>query len=187
MKQFSISKTFELCYGHRVHNQTLNGEFSDNLKCACRHFHGHQGTVIVHLQSDTLTNGMVTDLRHTEWLKRFIDEYIDHQFVIDINDPLYPKHVGTDKVLVPVYIPGHNVVAGRNIDLSVIDPLDPEYEFLEGIFVVDFVPTSENLSKWIAEIVDIKMSSLNVSVSHVEWYETPKSRAIYYSPTITEI
>ena len=45
--------------------------------------------------------------------------------------------------------------------------------------IVDFVPTSENLSSWMAELVEIKMKKLGVTVQRVEWYETPKSRSVY--------
>ena len=51
---WDISKTFEFSYGHRVYTQTLNSNYSDDLKCACRHLHGHEGKVLVYLQSDKL-------------------------------------------------------------------------------------------------------------------------------------
>ena len=46
--------------------------------------------------------------------------------------------------------------------------------------IVNFVPTSENLSAWMAGIVDIKMAPLGVKVHHIDWWETPKSRSVYY-------
>ena len=46
--------------------------------------------------------------------------------------------------------------------------------------VVDFVPTSERLSEWMAEIVNVKMIPLQVTVDHIDWWETPKSRSVYY-------
>ena len=98
-----IDKTFEFCYGHRVHTQTLNGEYAADLKCACRHLHGHEGKMQVFLTAPKLDNtGMVTDFRHLEWLKKWINTYIDHQFIIDKNDPLYTKIVG-ERGLVPVF------------------------------------------------------------------------------------
>lgn len=174
-----IDKTFDFCYGHRVWNQTLNGKYSDDLKCACRHLHGHEGQLKVYLTSDELNDcGMVTDFRHLEWLKKWINQYIDHQFILDINDPLYSKIIGLHKKLIPVVIGATR--CGYNIDLSDIEPNTPEYEYYEGFFIVDFVPTSEKLSKWIAGIVDTMMWSLGVKVHHIEWNETPKSRATYY-------
>ena len=122
---------------------------------------------------------MVTDFRHLEWLKRWINTYIDHQFIIDMHDPLYDQIIGA-RELVPVYVPETDYVTGYHLDLSDLDPSTPEYEYYEGFMIVDFVPTSENLSKWMADLVDEKMKKLGVTVDSVEWWETPKSRSIYY-------
>ena len=176
-----IDKTFEFCYGHRVHTQTLNGEYAADLKCACRHLHGHEGKMQVFLQSNTgkLDNtGMVTDFRHLEWLKKWINENIDHQFILDRADPLYKSMLGGEE-LVPVYVPGTEHVAGYKVDLTDHKPNSPQYEYFEGFLVVDFVPTSENLSAWMAELVEAKMSKLDVTVKQIDWWETPKSRSTY--------
>lgn len=175
-----IDKTFEFCYGHRVHTQTLNGKYSDNLKCACRHLHGHEGKLQVYLTSDKLDKtGMVTDFRHLEWLKRWINEYIDHQFVLDVSDPLFDQLIGTMQ-LKPVFVPDTEHLAGWTLDLSDLDPQTPKYEYYEGFFIVDFVPTSENLSSWMAGVVDARMKALGVRVHHIDWWETPKSRSVFY-------
>lgn len=174
-----IDKQIEFCYGHRVHTQTLNGEYAADLKCACRHLHGHEGSVRVFLTGDGLDKtGMVTDFRHLEWLKKWVNEYIDHQFVLDINDPLYGQIIGK-RELIPVYIPNTETVAGWHLDLSDLEPNSPQYEYYEGFMIVDFVPTSERLSEWLAHLVDWKMSKLGVRVDRVEWNETPRSRSVY--------
>lgn len=176
-----IDKTFEFCYGHRVWTQKLNGEFSADLKCACRHLHGHEGKMQVYLTSDKLdSTGMVTDFRHLEWLKKWINENIDHQFILDLSDPLYNQLVGYSREKIPVFVPGTNFIAGWRLDLNDLDPVSPEYEYYEGFFIVDFVPTSEKLSEWMAELVNIKMKELNVKVHHIDWWETPKSRSVFY-------
>ncbi|MFB1007972.1 MAG: 6-carboxytetrahydropterin synthase, partial [Sulfurospirillum sp.] len=54
-------------------------------------------------------------------------------------------------------------------------------EMYEGYIIVDFVPTSENISTWLLGIIAKKMSRLGVEVSHVEFLETPKSRSIVYN------
>ena len=177
-----IDKTFEFCYGHRVWTQKLNGEYAADLKCACRHLHGHEGKMQVYLKSptgDLDPTGMVTDFRHLEWLKKWINEYIDHQFILDVNDPLFGQLIGS-RTMIPVYIPETDKYAGCIFDLSGLEPNTPEYEYYEGFFIVDFVPTSENLSSWIAELVDAKMKKLNVTVDRIDWWETPKSRSVYY-------
>ncbi len=80
----------------------------------------------------------------------------------------------------PVTIPETDVVAGYKIDLGGLEPNTPEYEYFEGFLVVDFVPTSENLSSWMADLVEAKMSKLNVTVDRIDWWETPKSRSVFY-------
>jgi 6-pyruvoyltetrahydropterin/6-carboxytetrahydropterin synthase len=180
MMTWIIDKTFEFCYGHRVHTQTLNGEYAADLKCACRHLHGHEGKMQVFLTAPKLDNtGMVTDFRHLEWLKKWINEYIDHQFIIDRNDPLYSKIIG-GRGLVPVYVTDTTHIAGYHIELGGLEPNTPEYEYYEGFMVVDFVPTSEKLSEWMAELVEVKMRKLGVTVQRIEWWETPKSRSVFY-------
>jgi 6-pyruvoyltetrahydropterin/6-carboxytetrahydropterin synthase len=143
--------------------------------------HGHEGKVQIFLTGDGLDNtGMVTDFRHLEWLKTWINKYVDHQFILDMNDPLYVHMVG-DKNLIPIYVTGTEHVAGYHLDLSDLDPGTPEFEYYEGFMIVDFVPTSEKLSEWMLYLVDRKMWGLGVTVQRVEWWETPKSRSVYYN------
>lgn len=180
MGTWIIDKTFEFCYGHRVWTQSLNGSYANDLKCACRHLHGHEGKMQVFLTAPSLDKtGMVTDFRHLEWLKRWINEYIDHQFIIDKNDPLFSKMLGVMN-LIPVYVTDTDFVAGYTVDLTHVKSDTPDYEYYEGFFVVDFPPTSEHLSSWMAEIVDSKMKKLGVTVHHIDWWETPKSRSVFY-------
>lgn len=171
----SISKDFDFCYGHRVWTQTLNGEYSDNLKTSCRHLHGHQARVTVTLTADQLTAGMVTDFRHLEWLKRWLDSWVDHRFVLDRSDPLFQRLVGPAD-LHPVLVPGRDVVAGWVPEVA--DSLTgPEQELLGGFLIVDFVPTSENLSAWLLRLVQAKMSNLGVTVESITWWETTRSQS----------
>ena len=181
--KFVIDKEFSFCYGHRVWTQTLNGEYAADLKCACRHLHGHEGKMQVFLTAPSLdSTGMVTDFRHLEWLKKWINEYIDHQFIIDRNDPLYNQIVGQDVPLVPVEVPGTDYIAGYHIDPEYYKDLPgSQQEYFEGFMVVRFVPTSENLSGWMAELVEAKMKKLGVKVQRIEWWETPRSRSTYYN------
>jgi 6-pyruvoyltetrahydropterin/6-carboxytetrahydropterin synthase len=185
-----IDKSFSFCYGHRVWSQKLESQFCEkgDTSCKCRHLHGHEGLVHVFLEADALERGMVTDFKHLGWLKTFLDDTLDHKFIIDINDPMYntlvvqlyeevdsntKRHIKLDKVFV------ENKLVGYEINVEGIDSTLPVYETLEGFFIVDFVPTSENLSKWLFDIVKEKMKPLGVKVSQVDWYETPKSRSSY--------
>lgn len=87
---WTIDKQFDFCYGHRVWTQELDKEYSLDTHTKCRHLHGHQATVVVHLGSDKLDKGMVTDFKHLGWLNQFLDDYLDHKFILDKNDPILP-------------------------------------------------------------------------------------------------
>ena len=177
--KWQISKQFDFCYGHRVWSQELNKDYALDDCLMCRHLHGHQGKILVHLESETLQKGMVTDFKHLNWFKKFLDDTIDHKFIIDINDPLY-------ETLLPFYKDKqnlHNMPQNYKIpDLSIIKD-EPTYikEMYEGYIVVDFVPTSENLSAWLFEIVQEKMEKINIKVSHLEYFETPKSKSTVFA------
>lgn len=177
-----IHKSIDFCYGHRVYTQRLNKDFAIDTNCKCRHLHGHQGTVVIHLSGDTLVEdtGMVTDFRHLEWLKVFIDKYLDHHFVAGLEDPLIEDLVW-GHALVPVTLHGQEDehILGWTLDLEDVEPGTPEYEYLEGFFLVDFVPTSEKLSEWIYQLTQSKMSEIGVKVDRAEWWETPKSCSVY--------
>ena len=177
--KWQISKQFDFCYGHRVWSQELNVDYALDDCLMCRHLHGHQGKILVHMESDTLQNGMVTDFKHLNWFKKFLDDTIDHKFIIDINDPLY-------STLLPFYKDKKNLhTMPQNYqipDLTLIknEPLCVQ-EMYEGFIIVDFVPTSENLSAWLLKIVQDKMSKIGIKVSHLEYFETPKSRSVVYA------
>ena len=53
----------------------------------------------------------------------------------------------------------------------------------EGILIVNFPPTSENLSEWMFNIVQSKMKNLGVNTDKIDWWETPKSKASYTCTT----
>mgnify|MGYP002394657674 FL=1 len=177
--QWKISKEFDFCYGHRVWSQTLDTEFSLDGCLKCRHLHGHQGKVIVYLQASELKSGMVTDFKHLNWFKLFLDDVLDHKFILDINDPLF-------ETLLPHYKDKKNLTKfdeGYLIpDLSKVkDEQSHIIEMYEGFVIVDFVPTSENISAWLLGIVAKKMKKLDVEVSHLEFLETPKSKSTFYA------
>jgi len=177
--KWQISKQFDFCYGHRVWSQELNTEYSLDDCLMCRHLHGHQGKIIVHLESESLKNGMVTDFKHLNWFKKFLDDTIDHKFIIDINDPLF-------ETLLPHYKDKNNFTAmPENYQIPDLTLVKNEaihiIEMYEGFIIVDFVPTSENLSAWLLKIVQKKMAKIDIKVSHLEYFETPKSRSVVYS------
>ena len=84
-----IDKTFTFEYGHRVHSQVLDSKYSIDTACACRRAHGHSGKIKIGLEASELVRGMVTDFKHLNIIKKIVDDYFDHKFIIDINDPLF--------------------------------------------------------------------------------------------------
>jgi len=183
---YKIGKEFSFCYGHRVHNQQLNSELSLDSCLACRHQHGHQGTIIVYLEANELSNGMVTDFKHLNWFKKWLDDVLDHKMILDFDDPslsiFYPllnriterSFSMLDKLT--GFPEGHHVISPENyLDLS-----DCEREIYEGLVLVPFVPTSENLSKWLFDIIQKKMGHI-CKVHSVQFFETPKSQSNYFA------
>ncbi|MCT7565523.1 6-carboxytetrahydropterin synthase [Aliarcobacter butzleri] len=173
--KWEISKEFDFCYGHRVWSQTLNIDFSLDACLKCRHLHGHQGKVIVYLESNELNNSMVTDFKHLNWFKAFLDDVLDHKFILDINDPLF-------STLVPNIKKEHLIKFEEGyFSINLTNFKNEELELYESYVVVDFVPTSENLSAWFLKIVQEKMNGLNIKVSKIEFLETPKSKSTFYA------
>lgn len=183
---WNISKEFDFCYGHRVWSQTLNKEYSIDNLCVCRHLHGHQGKVIVTLEGKDLIKGMVTDFKHLNWFKKFLDENLDHKFIVDKNDPLYniiipyPCTVGAVSTFsewpLKEFKEGFRIINPDSYKMLIKDIY---IELLEGFVIVDFVPTSENLSNWLFNIVKEKMDKIEVVTKSVQFYETPKSQSTY--------
>jgi len=186
-----IDKSFSFCYGHRVHNQRLNTVFTEsgNACLACRHLHGHEGLVKIFIEaiSDNVSDtGMVTDFKHLGWFKNFIDDTLDHKFIMDLQDPLFNDEFELmNKDTMVEMENGYYLPNMRPIIKWLDDPLRNDWtserkqaflEKYEGAVFVDFVPTSENLASWMLSIAQDKMKSLpGIKVLAVEYNETPKS------------
>lgn len=189
-----IDKSFSFCYGHRVHNQRLDTNFTESGDAclACRHMHGHEGLVKIFLEEEIVgvnvkATGMVTDFKHLGWFKNFIDDVLDHKFIMDLQDPLFrhewPLILGTSNEMHRMpegyYVPNLTYVReqlGVPTDKVEEAVLQAQYEKYEGAVFVDFVPTSENLAAWLLTVAQKKMSGLpGVKVAAVEYWETPKS------------
>ncbi len=179
MEKWEIAKQFDFCYGHRVWSQELDSEFSLDNKCSCVAYHGHNGKIIVYLTSPTLKNGMVTDFKHLSWFKKWLDDVLDHKFIMDINDPLMEHEVPSNILSINdfEYHPDGEYYTLKNLE-NLSKPLQEKFE---GMVFVKFVPTSENLCKWLWEIIQNKMKKVNVKVSRVQFFETPKSQSNYYA------
>lgn len=198
-----ISKQFSFCYGHRVWNQLLDTEYTHNNDgcLSCRHIHGHEGVVTIFVEEyENGTNmhdsGMVLDFKMLGFMKTFIDNELDHKFIMDMNDPLFteefPYTNHPSKMIKQAE--GHYVP-----DLQYVRSLVSTFEHLEGNLLtqdaivekyegavfVDFIPTSENLATWMLEVATKKLERVNVHVSAVEYKETPKSHCRVEAPQPT--
>ncbi len=193
-----IDKSFDFCFGHRVWSQDLNTKYSLDGCLACRHLHGHQGKVKLFLGANELKKGMVTDFKHTNIFKKWLDDIMDHKFIIDINDPLI-NSMCSELVFEDVLIDALNnatidkdyrymrfsedyvqkVLASSNFDYLNDDQKQAITEKYEGLVIVDFVPTSENLCKWWYEVANKMLNELGIDVVAVEYWETPKSHCRY--------
>lgn len=196
---YEIDKQFDFCYGHRVYNQQLDKELSVDGLCKCRHLHGHNGLLKICLQAETLERGMVTDFKNLECIKVLVDNVLDHKFIAGIEDPLFDElfNNSSNFIIWDEYGLGH--VAPNHIEYVCDTAYSEYYKFtesereaseyerairdkLEGLVVVKFVPTSENLCKMFAEIANKRLAKLfdgRVKVSYVDFWETPKSHCRY--------
>ena len=192
-----IDKSFDYCYGHRVWSQTLDPKYSLDSCLACRHLHGHQGKVKLFLGANNLKHGMVTDFKHTNIFKKWLDDTLDHKFIIDMNDPLFEDLAGDlclseknkrtfDDLMVTVNteynfaIPDLEQLMALNVwDELRDDQKQAIFEKYEGIIIVDFIPTSENICKFIYEVANKMLKELGIDVVAVEYWETPKSHCRY--------
>ena len=192
-----IDKSFDYCYGHRVWSQTLDPKYSLDSCLACRHLHGHQGKVKLFLGANNLKHGMVTDFKHTNIFKKWLDDTLDHKFIIDMNDPLFEDLSGDlclseknkrtfDDLMVTVNteynfaIPDLEQLMALNVwDELRDDQKQAIFEKYEGIIIVDFIPTSENICKFIYEVANKMLKELGIDVVAVEYWETPKSHCRY--------
>lgn len=217
--KWTISKSSNFSYGHRVFTQDLIEEYSGDTSCKCKWLHGHNADVTVYFEANELTRGFVTDFKHANWIAKFLDDVVDHKFIIDFHDPWFNNiingticgvqelsdgrptgrftymeslHISSSngKVryipILPVFIPNTDIIVAHKLDVNASCGIGqnifldgPEKEFFEGFVIVDFVPTSENLSKWIFDFVKVKMDKIGIRVTQVDFKETPKTMASF--------
>jgi 6-pyruvoyltetrahydropterin/6-carboxytetrahydropterin synthase len=79
---YRVSREIDFCYGHRLLDYVGK----------CRHLHGHNGKLIVTLESDDLDNrGMVLDFGDIKQsLSAWIDQTLDHRMILHKDDPAAP-------------------------------------------------------------------------------------------------
>ena len=82
-----VSKSFDFCAGHRLRLH----------ESKCRHLHGHNWTVTVSVESDKLDEvGRVVDFSVIrERVKGWVDQYLDHGFILERTDAEAIEAVGS--------------------------------------------------------------------------------------------
>lgn len=183
-----IDKEYSASYAHRVWSQMLDDNYSLDCSCKCKYFHGHNFILKVGLQALKLERGMVTDFKHLNVIKKLVDDVIDHKFIFDINDPIFSNflpEVDIEKDLIDYK---HYKLINLDNFKHLRDTDTPEsqaiYEKLEGMVIVNFVPTSENLCKFFAEVADECLRGLEgygdrFKLAYIDFWETPKSHCRY--------
>jgi len=142
----------------------------------------------------------VTDFRHLNWFKVWLDEYFDHKMILDANDPLlnvllrgvwgtldeykcwdgHPLENHVDNGI--FYTPNLKTLLSNDTNL-----LPHEKEFIEGLTIINFVPTSESLAKFFFIRIQDRLDQMqeafgkHVKVASVIFQETPKTSACYTS------
>lgn len=167
-----IDKEFHFEMGHRVWAQQLNRpDLSIETECACKHLHGHSYTIKVFLGANQLDHSqMVTDFKNLNFMKKFVDEVLDHKFMIDVNDPNFTLITG---VKVPILESNFSKLT----DLVGTEDADM-FLHLSSFVLVNFVPTSENICKYIKEYAQSQLGDF-ATVTALELWETKKSHCRY--------
>ena len=174
MSKWVIDKEFSFEMGHRVWAQKLDRpDLSLTTDCACKHLHGHSYTIKVFLGADVLDqSSMVTDFKNLNFMKEFVDNNLDHKFMIDINDPNFEIITGVNS----------NVVqSAENFQFltTYAQSNNPELVLHYQSFVlVNFVPTSENICKYLKLYAQERIGDF-AKVESLELWETKKSHCRY--------
>ena len=186
----TVEKTFEFDLAHRIHNQNLDSSFTETSKpvLKCRRLHGHTAQLKIKLGADKLVDDMVIDYNEMGFVKRMIDDVLDHRTLLSTEDPLYKK------VVKNIFKQYTNIISeialndseweAQTINTFSIEDQDIK-EFLSAFVMVPFTTSSENIANWIAEVVKEHVdlyntrNNTNVKLVSVSYKETPKSEAVY--------
>lgn len=185
---------YRLCYAHRV----WSPEYSYDEEC--RMIHGHTADlslVVTYDREKTLHRTVEKTIDETFM---FMNKNIFNRFLIDTADPMFYTLVSSlyesvavefnvdvfntaHNFYVPIIMPESNHVIAHEVNLSPFERAknSPIYDVLRSYFITDFCPSSDNLSKWLYEMVNSRIKMIGATLDHVEWSSVP-NRKIIYSP-----
>ena len=169
-----IDKEFHFEMGHRVWAQKLpHQHLSITTDCACKHLHGHSYAIKVFLGADQLDQSeMVTDFKNLNFMTEFVDNVLDHKFMIDINDPNFKIITGVS----PEVVQGAQNF--NSLSAFVDSNNDDELLHWDSFVLVNFVPTSENICRYLKEYAQDFIGDV-ATVTALELWETKKSHCRY--------
>lgn len=180
-----IDKEFHFEMGHRVWAQKLDRpDLSISTDCACKHLHGHSYAIKVFLGADELDQSqMVTDFKNLNFMKEFVDNVLDHKFMLDVNDPNFELITGIPSNVAKSYTGATNFFnLGEVWPAGSVTPQlgdDEAVQLHRNSFVlVNFVPTSENICKYLKIYAQERIGDF-AKVVAVELWETKKSHCRY--------
>lgn len=168
-----ISKEIEGDFGHRVWTQNLDEEFACTTSCKCKALHGHRFKIVpeIYNEDGLQPDGMVTDFNHFAKFKNWVDTFMDHKMLMDAEDPalcrFFPR----------VYLSKEIVSKYEAAKYNSINTTADDREIYDGLVIVEFVPTAENICKWLAVHILPKFLPKGIKVKSLTFYETPKSFA----------
>ena len=86
---FTITKEVYFCYGHRLMNHSGK----------CRNLHGHSVKASISIRQRQLNEqSMVCDFAEIrDCVEAYVDEFIDHNFLLHKDDPLIPVLIDNDE------------------------------------------------------------------------------------------
>ncbi len=129
-------------------------------KGKCKNLHGHRYKVEVFVDGNVITKagdsaeGMVIDFHDLkDIMMKTIDKELDHGFMMYSKDAFH----------------------------TIFHKLFHRYD--QKIIFVDFVPTAENIAKYIYEKLEPKLRAKKIRLDTVKLWETPSSTAIYNKGT----
>lgn len=190
MSEICITKRINFVAGHRVHSQNLPKSLGPNK---CRFLHGHEYMLELFITSDLDESGMVLDFTFFNYLNDFIQRFIDHKFILDINDPLFDSITGVTSKLdwsrclvhcTITEIDGKIELVSTDKEKSLFSKFNGycegfSDEHKQSFIIVDFVPTAENLCNWFVKIFDrmktIGLIPAKIQLSKIRLYETQKA------------
>lgn len=169
---FTISKTFEICYSHRVYTQDVDPQLSLDSLNPCRRLHGHNAHVSLTIGAKDLdSRGFVLDYKELNFFKKFINEWFDHKTILGVEDPWFNMFKDN--------LPGYERLDYSYENLGKVLVKDESklhvYNFWNSFTITPFVPTSERLAQYLEGYVkSVLGSGYSVIIS---FSETPSSVA----------